>query len=323
MGRRRFWFVEVAANEHTHLESRFVKIVVAGGTGFLGESLVKRLLARGDDVAVLSRSARHIRAGRALEWDARSQGAWSDEVASADAIINLAGENISEGRWTAERKKRMVASRVDATVAIVEALRLDRERPRTMINASAVGFYGNRGDEILDESSARGEGFLAELVERWEAAAREAESLARLVVLRFGVVLGADGGALKKMVLPFKLGAGGPIGNGSQWMSWIDREDALRIVEWAIDRDSARGIYNATSPQPVRNRDFARALGRALHRPALIPTPAFALRLAFGEMADEVLLAGQRVLPRRAEAEGFAFGRPTLDASLAEELGVD
>lgn len=297
-----------------------MKIVVAGGSGFLGEPLVKRLLARGDDVAVLTRNATRIRAGRALEWDARSQGAWSDEVTSADAILNLAGENIGEGRWTAERKKRMVASRVDATRAIVEALRREPARPRTMINASAVGFYGNRGDELLDENSARGEGFLAELVERWEAAAREAESLARLVVLRFGVVLGGDGGALKKMSLPFKLGAGGAIGSGMQWMSWIDREDAVRIVEWAIDHDSARGIYNATSPQPVRNRDFARSLGRALHRPALIPTPAFALRLAFGEMAEEVLLAGQRVAPRRAEAEGFTFVRPVIDAALAHEL---
>lgn len=305
------------------LESRVMKIIVAGGSGFLGEPLVKRLLARGDEVAVLTRNATHIRAGRALEWDASSQGPWSDEVASADAILNLAGENIGEGRWTAERKKRMVASRVDATGAIVEALRGDPERPRTMINASAVGFYGNRGDELLDESSARGEGFLAELVERWEAAAREAESLARLVVLRFGVVLGVEGGALKKMLLPFKLGAGGPIGSGTQWMSWIDREDALRIVEWTIAHDSARGIYNATSPQPVRNRDFARALGRVLHRPALLPTPAFALRVAFGEMAEEVLLAGQRAVPRRAEAEGFAFDRPALDAALAHQIRGD
>lgn len=300
-----------------------MKIVVAGGSGFLGEPLVNRLLARGDEVAVLTRNPAHVRAGRALAWDARSQGAWSDEVAAADVLLNLAGENIGDGRWTADRKKRLVASRVEATGALVDALRREPRRSRTMINASAVGFYGNRGDEVLDESSARGEGFLAELVERWEAAAREAESLARLVVLRFGVVLGADGGALKKMMLPFKLGAGGPIGNGAQWMSWIDRDDALRIIEWAIDHDSARGIYNATSPQPVRNRDFARSLGRALHRPALLPTPAFALRLAFGEMADEVLLAGQRVLPRRTEEDGFTFDRPALDASLADQVGVD
>ena len=299
-----------------------MKIVVAGGSGFLGEPLVKRLLARGDDVAVLTRNAANVRAGRAVQWDAKSQGGWSQEAAAADVVINLAGENVGEGRWTDERKKRMVASRLDATHAIVEALRRDPARPRTMINASAVGLYGNRGDELLDESSARGAGFLADLVERWEAAAREAESLARLVVLRFGVVLDAEGGALKKMALPFKLGAGGPVGNGEQWMSWIDRDDAVRFVEWAIDRESARGVYNVTSPRPVRNKEFARALGRALHRPAFMPTPAFALKLAFGQMAEEVLIAGQRVVPRRGEAEGFVFECPGLDEALAHELAA-
>lgn len=303
-------------------DNRGMKIVVAGGSGFLGEPLVKRLLTRGDDVAVLTRNATHVRAGRAVQWDAKSQGVWSDEAAAADVVINLAGENIGEGRWTDERKKRLIDSRLNATHAIVEALRRDPARPRTMINASAVGIYGNRGDELLDESSPRGAGFLADLVERWEAAAREAESLARLVLLRFGVVLDAEGGALKKMALPFKFGAGGPVGNGMQWMSWIDRDDAVRFIEWAIDRDSVRGVYNATSPQPVRNKNFARALGRALHRPAFLPAPAFALKLAFGQMAEEVLIAGQRVAPRRAAAEGFTFERPTLEAALAHELGA-
>jgi uncharacterized protein (TIGR01777 family) len=297
-----------------------MKVVIAGGSGFLGGPIVQRLLARGDDVAVLTRNPAHVRAGRALQWDARSQGAWSGEAASADVVINLAGENIGEGRWTEERKKRMVSSRLDATGAIVEALRREPARERTLISASAVGFYGNRRDEVLDESSPRGAGFLAELVERWEAAARQAQSLARLVILRFGVVLAPDGGALKKMMLPFKLGVGGPVGDGRQWMSWLERADAVRIVEWAIDQPAANGTYNATSPQPVSNREFARALGRALHRPAVMPAPAFALRLAFGEMAEEVLLAGQRVVPVRASAEGFAFERPSIDAALAALL---
>ena len=297
-----------------------MKVVIAGGSGFLGGPIVQRLVGRGDDVAVLTRNPAHVRAGRALEWDARSQGAWSAEAASADVVINLAGENIGEGRWTAERKKRMISSRLDATGAIVEALRRDPARARTLVSASAVGFYGNRGEEVLDESSPRGTGFLAELVERWEAAAREAESLARLVILRFGVVLAPDGGALKKMMLPFKLGVGGPVGDGRQWMSWLERADAVRIVEWAIDHTAASGIYNATSPQPVSNREFASALGRALHRPAVMPAPAFALRLAFGEIAEEVLLAGQRVVPVRASAEGFAFERPSIDAALAALL---
>ena len=185
-----------------------------------------------------------------------------------------------------------------------------------MINASAIGFYGDRGDEILDENSSRGAGFLADLVDQGETAAREAGSLARLVIVRFGVVLAPDGGALKKMLLPFKLGAGGPIGDGQQWFSWVDRDDALRIVEWAIANESANGVYNATAPQPVRNRDFARALGGALHRPAILPAPAFALKLLFGQMAEEALLAGQRVLPARPVGEGFEFEHRTIEDAL-------
>lgn len=295
-----------------------MRIVIAGGTGFIGEPLVRRLVARGDDVAVLSRNPARVLAGRGVSWDGRTQGAWSQEVAGADAVINLAGENVGEGRWTAERKRQLVASRLDATSAVVQALRDAPARDRALVNASAVGYFGfSGGDAVFDENAARGAGFLAELVEKWELAAREAEPVARVAILRFGVALAADGGALKKMMLPFKLGAGGPIGSGVQWMSWIDRDDAVRGVEWALDQPHVRGVYNMTAPEPVRNRDFARALGRALHRPAILPTPAFALRAAFGEMAEEMLLGGQRVVPRRAEREGFRFEYPTLEASLA------
>lgn len=297
-----------------------MKIVVAGGTGFIGEPLVKRLVARGEDVAVLSRNPAKVTVGRGLEWDARSQGAWSDEAANADVVINLAGENIGEGRWSEERKRRFLESRLNATHAIVEALRRNPSRPRTFVNASAIGFYGNRGDEILDERASRGGGFVAELVERWESAAREAESLARLVLPRFGLVIASEGGALKRMLLPFKLGVGGPIGSGQQWMSWVDRDDVIRFLEWAIDHPSARGVYNVTAPEPVRNRELARTLGRVLHRPSFMPAPAFALRLLFGEMADEVLLSGQRALPVAAEREGFAFEARTLEASLRRHL---
>jgi uncharacterized protein (TIGR01777 family) len=297
-----------------------MRIVIAGGSGFLGEPLVRRLVAGGNDVAVLSRNPARVRAGRGVAWDGKTQGAWSQEVATADAIVNLAGENVGEGRWTEARKQKLTSSRLEATAAIVEALRSAPPRQRTLVNASAVGYYGLRADELLDESGTRGGGFLAELVERWEAAARVAEPMVRLVILRFGVVLAADGGALKKMLLPFKLGAGGPIGSGEQWMSWVDRDDAVRMVEWAIAHDSARGVYNVTAPEPVRNRDFTKALGRALHRPAFVPAPAFALRLAFGEMADEVLLGGQRAVPRRAEREGFVFEVPALEASFARHL---
>ena len=298
-----------------------MRIVIAGGTGFLGEPLVRRLLARGDDVAVLSRNASRVRVGRGVQWDGKTQGAWSTEAGDADAVINLAGENIGAGRWTESRKQELIGSRLDATRAIVQALRNAPARTRTLINASAVGFYGfSRGDDTFDENGTRGEGFLAELVEQWETAAREGESLARLVLLRFGVVLSPEGGALQKMLLPFRLGAGGRVGSGRQWMSWVDRDDAVRFVEWALDQPGARGVYNVTSPEPVRNRDFTRALGRALRRPAIVPAPAFALRAAFGQMADEALLGGQRAVPRRAEREGFAFEVPTLDASFARHL---
>lgn len=295
-----------------------MRIVIAGGSGFLGEPLVRRLVARGDDVAVLSRNPAEVKAGRGVAWDGRTQGEWSGEVAGADAIVNLAGENVGEGRWTEARKQRLTASRLDATAAIIESLRNAPRRDRVLVNASAVGYYGVRGDEELDESGSRGSGFLAELVERWEITARGAESFARVVLLRFGVVLARDGGALKKLLLPFKLGAGGPIGSGDQWMSWVDRDDAVRMVLWALDNGSARGVYNASAPDPRRNRDFARALGRALHRPAFLPAPAFALKAVFGQMADEMLLGGQRVVPRRAESEGFTFESPTLDAALAK-----
>lgn len=296
-----------------------MKIIVAGGSGFLGGPLVQRLVARGDEVAVLTRDPAKVRVGRPVEWHPPEQGSWSAEVAGADAVINLAGENIGDGRWTPERKRRLLASRLDATSALVAAMK-NGAKPQTLVNASAIGYYGPRGDEVLDESAPRGQGFLAELVERWEAAARQAPQSARLVILRFGVVLDKSGGALAKMLLPFRLGVGGPIGNGRQWMSWVDRDDALRTVEWALDRGEARDVYNVTAPDPVRNRDFTRALGRALHRPAVMPVPAFALRLLFGEMADEALLSGQRVVSPRIEGEGFAFEARTLEQSLRRIL---
>lgn len=298
-----------------------MRIVLAGGSGFVGQPLVEHLAASGHDVTVLTRSPASVSKGRAVVWDGRTVGDWSKEIDAADAVVNLAGESIGDSRWTPERKTRLIASRIDATRAIVAALRGAPSKNRTLVNASAVGFYGStRGDETLDEKSARGSGFLADLVERWEREARAAEDSARVVLLRFGVILAERGGALAKMLLPFRMGAGGPIASGRQWMSWIDRGDAVRMVEWALTNANVRGVYNATAPQPVTNRDFSNALGRALHRPALVPTPAFALRLMFGEMADELLIGGQRVLPVRGETEGFVFEAPRLETSLARQL---
>lgn len=289
-----------------------MRIVIAGGSGFIGAPLVQSLLERGHSVSVLSRDPSRVPSGSGVQWDGRTQGPWSEVVGAADAIVNLAGENVGEGRWTEARKQRLISSRLDATGAIVEALRTAPARERVLVSASAVGYYGVRGDEVLDEGASHGEGFLAELVRRWEEAARAATPFARLVLLRFGVALAPEGGALKKMLPPFRLGAGGPIGNGQQWMSWIDRDDAVRIIEWAIDQP-VQGVFNATAPEPVRNREFTRALGQALHRPAVIPVPGFALRLAFGQMAGEMLLGGQRVVPRNAAGEGFTFLSPTIE----------
>jgi uncharacterized protein len=297
------------------------RIIVAGGSGFIGEPLVRHLLARGDDVAVLTRNPSKVRAGRAIAWNPPSEGSWTDDVANADVVINLAGENVGGGRWTAERKKRIMGSRVAATSALVNAMSRKPAPPRTLISASASGFYGDRGDEVLDENSPPGSGFLAEVTKRWEELARGAEPFARVVILRFGVVLAKDGGALAKLLLPFRLGAGGPMGSGKQWMPWVDREDILRCIEWSIDHDAARGSYNVTAPNPARNRDFARTLGHVLHRPAFLPTPAFALHLILGsEMANEMLLGGQRVVPKRAAEKGFEFAYPKLEAALKHAI---
>ncbi len=291
-----------------------MKVVVSGGRGFIGSALVPRVLERAEDVAVLSRSPEKVRSGRGIPWSAVA------EAGTADVVINLAGENVGAGRWTAERKRRIFDSRLNATRALVDAMRDAPTKGRTFISVSAVGFYGVRGEEVLDENSSSGSGFLAEVTRQWESAAHRADSVARVVIFRFGVVLGAGGGALQKMLPPFRLGVGGPIGSGTQWMSWVDLADVIRAMEWAINQPEVRGVYNITASEPARNGDFARTLGRVLHRPSFMPAPAFALRLIFGEMADEMLLGGQRVMPSRATAEGFTFNYPTLEGSLRHAL---
>jgi uncharacterized protein (TIGR01777 family) len=293
-----------------------VKIVVSGGSGFIGTPLVAALVARGDDVVVLTRNPSRIQVGRGVEWHPPNGGPWTSEVRDADVVVNLAGESIAGGRWTERRKTLLTSTRLEPLRALVAA-RKGSPKPLTFVQASAVGFYGYTSEATFDESAARGAGFLAQLVDQWEMAAREAEPVARLALLRFGVVLDKSGGALAQMLLPFRFGVGGPIGSGEQWMSWVDRDDVVRAVEWAIDNRDARGIYNVTSPNPVRNRELARALGRTLHRPAFMPVPAFALRTLFGSgLADEALLGGQRAVPSRLQREGFTFAYPTLKESL-------
>jgi len=290
-----------------------MKSVVAGGTGFIGVPLVRELEKLGETV-VLTRDPSKVRVGRGVAWDASPGGEWVREVADADAVINLAGENIGEGRWTEEKKRRILKSRLDATRALVDAIER-HPRERVFLSGSAIGIYGDRGDEILDESSPPGDGFLAEVCKAWEEAARGAHS-SRTVITRFGVVLAADGGALPKMALPFRMFAGGKIGSGRQWVSWVALEDLIRFLVQAVENPALNGVYNVTAPEPVQNAELAKALGAALHRPAIMPVPAFAIRLVLGEMGDALLLASQRVLPRRASSDGFRFSETEIQPAL-------
>lgn len=289
-------------------------IVIAGGSGFLGSRLTASLRSDGHQVLRLSRRPR---TSGDVAWDpADPSGAWISTLDGADAVVNLAGESIEAGRWTAARKTIILESRVAATRAVVSAMAKATRPPPVFLSASAVGFYGTRGDEPLTETAPAGSDFLASVCVEWEARARESRAT-RLVLLRTGLPLDADGGALPKLSLPFRLFAGGRMGSGRQYFSWIHVDDWVRLVRWAIDTADVEGPVNLAAPNPVTNSEFARTLGQVLHRPAVLPAPAFALRLLLGEMADALVLGGQRVLPAAALARGFAFRyaelRPALE----------
>ncbi len=241
----------------------------------------------------------------------------------ADAVVSLAGASIAERRWTAARKAALRSSRIDTTRALVNALAKMNARPRVLVSASAIGYYGNRGDELLTEESPPGNDFLSSLAVEWEAEARKAEAIGiRVVLARFGIVLARDGGALPKMMLPFRFFAGGKIGSGRQWMSWIALDDVIEILCLALENGEVRGPINVISPQPVQNAEFTKTLAGVMHRPALFPAPAFALRLALGEMADALLLSSTRVLPQKLDRLGYRFLHPDLKSALATILGV-
>ncbi len=303
-----------------------MRVFVTGGTGLVGTRLVKRLLGRGDEVVLLTRRPAAARdrfaAGvTAVEGDPVRAGEWMAKAAACDGVINLVGENLFNRRWNAAFKQALVESRVKSSQNAAEALAGAPRRadgsPKALVNASAIGIYGPHGDEELTEDSPAGSDFLSSLCADWEKAARSAESAgARCALVRVGIVLDREGGALAKLLTPFKLGAGGPVGNGRQWMSWIHHEDLGSLFLLALDNPQASGPLNGTAPHPVTNRDFSKALGRALHRPAFMPTPAFALRLALGEVAA-VVATGQRVLPVKPLALGLQYRFPTIDAALA------
>ena len=300
-----------------------MKVVVTGATGFIGRALVAALRTRGNEVRALVRDPAEARAQLgtdAFPWDS-GKPVPADAMAGADAVVHLAGEGIADKRWTAARKERLRASRVDGTRRVVEAIRAASPRPKVFVSGSAIGYYGDVPEGDVTESSPAGKDFLAELCAAWELEAKAAESLGvRLVLLRTGIVLGPGGGALGKMLLPFKLGAGGPMGSGKQWMSWIHLDDEVGLILHALDTAAITGAFNATAPEPARNRDFARALGRAVHRPAIAPMPGFAMKVLFGEMAGVALLTGQKVLPAMAQATGYRFRHPTLEGALAATL---
>jgi uncharacterized protein (TIGR01777 family) len=294
-------------------------IVIAGGTGFLGRALCHSLISNGHGVTVLTRNAQPVPGARSVAWTPDgSAGAWASAIEGADAVVNLAGESIAK-RWTARQKQRILDSRVRATRSLVAAIAKAASPPAVLVSGSAVGYYGPCGDEIITEDTRAGDDFLAHVCAQWEAEAAPASSdRTRVVFVRTGLVLEKDGGALPQMLPPFKFGAGGPVGSGKQYWPWIHRRDWVDLVRWTIHTSAARGPINATAPNPVTNAAFAHALGRAMHRPSFIPAPAFALRLALGEMADGLLLAGQRAVPERAQRAGFTFTYPRVDDALQE-----
>jgi uncharacterized protein len=280
-----------------------IRIAVAGSSGFVGSALVPALTTAGHTVV---RLARGVPDPGALD--------------GVDAVVNLAGESVDE-RWSADRKRRIRSSRVETTDRLARAMAGMSPRPAVFVSASAVGIYGNRHDEVLDETSAPGTGFLAEVGQAWEAAAEPARQAGiRTVHSRFGMILGAHGGALAKMLPAFKMGAGGKIASGTQWMSWIALEDVAQAILFALATPALAGAVNYTAPNPVTNADFTRALGVALHRPTVAMIPPFALKLAYGEMADEVLIAGQRVYPRALERAGYPFRHAQLADALRDVL---
>ena len=291
-----------------------MNVLIAGGTGFIGQALSRHLLGRGHRVSVLSRRPSAPDAFPAVfHWDPERGELDPRALPGIEAVVNLAGENLASGRWTRERKRRLVESRVAPTRFLVRKMSEREPRPGTLVSASAVGIYGNRGEEVLVETSAPGEGILAELCRAWEAetlAAREAGI--RTVVLRFGAVLDSRGGVLAKLVPVFRLGIGGTLGSGKHWMSWIALADVVQAIELALTNERLEGPVNAVAPLPVRNRELTRALGRILNRPALLPVPAPVLRLMFGEMADEALLSSTRAVPERLAALGYRFLYPEL-----------
>ena len=300
-------------------------IFVTGGTGFIGRALCESLHRQGHRVTILTRRKPEVErlfgvTVTAVEWNGQEAGAWEHSLEGTDAVINLAGAPIADARWTDARKRLLLESRVVATRHVVNAIAQRASRPCTLVSASGVGYYGAGDDRVLDERAPGGHGFLAELSAAWEAEAfRAVQFGARVVVLRTGMVLERDGGALPKMLLPFRLFAGGPIMPGTQWVSWIHRRDLVGLIQWALTTPSASGPVNAVAPEAVTMRVFCSTLGRVLHRPSWLPVPGIALHVALGELGT-LMTTGQRARPEKALSGGFIFKYPTLEPALRAVL---
>jgi uncharacterized protein len=304
-----------------------MKIAITGATGLVGSALTKALAAENHTVIRLTRSQEQKRASISLPgvvdfpWDPQSgefsQSPDSPIANGVDAVVNLAGAPIVEGRWTDARKKVLRSSRIDTTRALVSAIGKLQPRPGVLVSASATGYYGDRGEEVLAENGSAGKGFLADLAKEWEAEAHQAERLGvRVAIMRFGIILAKEGGALPAMMKPLKLGVGGKLGDGQQWMSWVALEEVVAIIRRAAHDDSFAGPFNVVAPEPIRNADFTKVLAQVLHRPAFFAAPKFALRLAMGEMADEAILASQRAVPAALQQHGYKFLHTDLRSTL-------
>ena len=296
-------------------------VLVTGSSGLVGSALIPHLEASGHRVLRLVRTSPKSDLER--RWDPDTGELAAADLEGIQAVVHLAGENIASDRWNEAKKNRIRSSREDGTRLLAQVLAELQTPPGVLISASAIGYYGNRGEEILNEESPPGADFLAETCIAWENAARPAaDAGVRTVYVRIGIVLSADGGALAKMLFPFKMGVGGVIGSGDQYMSWISLSDLAGIINHALNTETLEGPVNAVSPAPVTNREFTKTLGGALSRPTLFPMPAFAARLAFGEMADALLLSSTRVLPARLQETGYVFQHPELDGALRHVLNL-
>lgn len=303
------------------------RVIITGATGFVGKALCPGFIKEDYTVVVLSRNLEKGKktfgeSATVVQWDGKSSSGWLDYADGAYAIVNLAGENIASGRWTEEKKKAIIQSRLDAGRAVVDAVNMVKKKPKVVIQASAIGYYGSRQDEIIDETSGPGKGFPSQVAQDWERSTQEVESHnVRQIIIRTAVVLGKEGGALPRLMKPFRLFVGGPLGRGRQWLSWIHIEDEVRAILFLLKRENSRGVFNLATPFPLRQRDFARILGKSMKRPSWFSIPSVVLNLFMGEMAKDTLLPSQRIQPKRLLEADFQFKFPDVKSALKQILG--